>query len=354
MTVISTPHTPQGNGQGGFSLAEVAIALAIIGVLMAGTLMLVDSMRESRLTYDTQRKMSVIADALSIYAQTHNRLPCPADPVHQDVTDGTTTQAMTFGDERKLTGAAAADINRAGNCFDNNTNSHGIVPYRALGLPEQYARDSWGRYFTYVVSPVFARYNYLNVTDTTANRSAVHHAATAAQQSLVPKIRFCHTMQSVPQPTGLGAPINTATDANDIETRDNLINAQERFPFARSSAQHVLLSPTLPDRLYAYDHLAGDNDHTRAIAFSLLSHGPNGSGSYIAGNNTAARQGFAEARVAEQRNAQVGVNDTNPNQIFALEIQEGGVVADRFDDIVLTMTQDQIYARKGAQSCVIP
>ncbi|GEM_PF-3094149 len=352
----NTRHTArqrQRQNQSGFSLVEVTIAIAIIGVLMAGTLMILNSMREARLTLDTKRKMEVISDALSVYAQTHNRLPCPAHPVHQDVSDGTTTQAMITGDERKITGVNAADINRAGNCFDNNVTSHGFVPYRALGLDEYYARDGWGNHFTFVISPVFARYNFLNAADTTANRSAIHYASNSPETSLIPKIRFCHTMPNVPQATGAGAPHDTSTDARDFLYRDDTITAVERFPFSRNSAPHTVLAANLPDRLFAFDHAAGDNEHTRGIAFALISHGQNGQGAYRV-NETVNKSAFSSARLAEQRNAQLGVNDTNPNQVFALETAYQGALDTQFDDIVVTMTQDQVYARKGAQSCVIP
>lgn len=336
--------------EGGFSLVELAVAITAIGVLMAGTMTILDSMRAARLKLDTEQKMATIADALSTYAQTHHRLPCPASPIRQNVRQGGTTQAMHFGDERKLSPAGVADINRAGNCFSNRADSHGIVPFRALGLEEHFARDAWGRYFTFVISPVFARYNYVNTIENTVNRNVVHYLTTSSERSQIPKFRFCHTMNVAQQADGTGTH-NTDTDAQDLR---HVYGPGELYRFSRNAEPEVIGSGTLPDRLFALDHRAGNNEHTQAIAFALISHGENKSRAYM-GNETNNQFTTFNMGTPERRNGRNSLGGLGPNNVvYNLDYSEGNNLNTRFDDLVMVMTQDQIYSRKGGQSCVTP
>lgn len=341
--------------QGGFSLVELAVALTAIGLLMGGTLFIVKTTQHQLSIKDTRAKMEKIADHLSNYAQLHDRLPCPASPFRQNKSDVSGTQAVHFGDERVYTAANVTDIEQAADCYDNGVDSHGIVPYRALGLDENYARDAWGRYFTYVVSPVSARYNYINAADTTINRNVEHYVSTSTQRnSLTPKYRFCHGMPNTPDAVG-GA--NVTLDDSDDFQYNNLPAAS--FAYRRDSAPETVMAANNPDIAFSNDYQAGGADphpHTRRVAFALISHGTNGLGSYF-GNETANKfdNGALAGRPSEQANAAEPA-PLNPNNILSLEFADGptAAAAQLFDDIVMVKTQDQIFGRIGGQSCVTP
>jgi prepilin-type N-terminal cleavage/methylation domain-containing protein len=96
----------------GFSLVELAVALAIIALLIAGALIPLSTQMDVRNVADTRRSMESIRDAIIGFAQANGRLPCPAD--------GTVA-----------TGVAGA----------------------TLGVPEI---DGWSRRLSYWVSPVFS------------------------------------------------------------------------------------------------------------------------------------------------------------------------------------------------------
>ena len=64
--------------QRGFTLAELAIAFFIIGLLLAGAFMPLSSQVEVRNIADTKRTMDQIREAIIGYAQANGRLPCPA------------------------------------------------------------------------------------------------------------------------------------------------------------------------------------------------------------------------------------------------------------------------------------
>ena len=129
------------NRSKGFSLVELAVALAIIALLIAGALIPLSTQMDVRNVADTRRTMESIREAIVGFAQANGRLPCPAD--------GTVPAGGTdaFG-----LAAGTAQYNVAG--FPNQCASNaGTVPWATLGVPEV---DGWGRRFSYWVSPIFA------------------------------------------------------------------------------------------------------------------------------------------------------------------------------------------------------
>lgn len=112
--------------QRGFSLAEMAIVLVIVGILMASGLGALSSQLSNQRIKETKQMLERANEALLGYALSHNRLPCPAD-------------------------AAGLESTRtAGQC----TALYGDLPWQALGLPEN---DSWGRRLKYRVTSTFAK-----------------------------------------------------------------------------------------------------------------------------------------------------------------------------------------------------
>ncbi len=124
------------SGSKGFSLVELAVALAIIALLLAGALIPLSTQIEVRNVADTRRGMESIRDAITGFAQANGRLPCPAD--------GTIAAGTANAGTEQLSGASPNTT-----C----TTVFGVVPWATLGVPET---DAWGRRFSYWVSQVFA------------------------------------------------------------------------------------------------------------------------------------------------------------------------------------------------------
>jgi prepilin-type N-terminal cleavage/methylation domain-containing protein len=116
----------------GFTLAEMAVAVVILAILLFGAMVPFSTQLEIRNTADTRRAMDSITEAIIGFAQANGRLPCPAN-------GATATGAAGAGTEQ-LTGNFC-------------TSAVGVVPWATLGTPET---DAWERRFTYRVSPVFA------------------------------------------------------------------------------------------------------------------------------------------------------------------------------------------------------
>jgi prepilin-type N-terminal cleavage/methylation domain-containing protein len=105
-------------GERGFSLIEMAIVLAIMGLLIAMLAPLLGDISESNRAEVTLMRLDKVNDAMVVFLRQNGRLPCPGAP------DDT-----PLGIERS-------------SCAAGDGNS-GIVPFRTLGLPQADARDGY-------------------------------------------------------------------------------------------------------------------------------------------------------------------------------------------------------------------
>lgn len=117
----------------GFTLIELAIVLAILGLLLGGGSMLLQPMLDQNYRNETKSRLKSIEDALTIYAATNSDLPCPSNP--------------TLGPGSPANGVAA----NAGTVC-NSTAAFGGIPWQNLGLTEADVMDGWGRRISYAVT----------------------------------------------------------------------------------------------------------------------------------------------------------------------------------------------------------
>ncbi len=124
------------SGSKGFTLVELSIAFIIIVLLLAGAMIPLTTQIELRGIADTQRSMEQVREAIIGFAQANGRLPCPAPGNLAAGTANAGVEALNGGMPNRTCAAA-----------------FGVVPWATLGVPET---DSWGRRFSYGVSPAFA------------------------------------------------------------------------------------------------------------------------------------------------------------------------------------------------------
>ncbi len=330
--------------QQGFTLLELAVALLILGIMVAAAISLYQR-AQSQARYDiTNKNMDAIILALSVYVESAGRIPCPARP---------NANNTLFGWER---GVTAADLQvgsqkfPTGACNGNAAQREGIVPFLTLGIPFETIRDGWGNYFTYSVSPVFAR----------ANDASADPAAAAVNVSTIDepgdihgrcrhggwvdkdnkdnqnaiKARFCCADQSAPA-------YNQTTDIVVMHTSSPAANPISPSTAVRSA---ILFDSVNEPFLDANSTPDLDISAIESPAFALVSHGPDGLGAYL-GNGTLNRNGAAAGRDAENADGDRTFIDGPAN------LNAGG---NHFDDIIRWMTQDGIMAAHGALSCAYP
>ncbi|MDW5415461.1 type II secretion system protein [Iodobacter sp. CM08] len=115
--------------QSGFTLAEIAIVLVIVGIMLAGGLGAFKAQTDAQRSNEGRAQLAEIKESLLGFAVQNGHLPCPANPA-----------LTTFVEDR----AANGTCNRA----------QGRVPGASLGLAK--STDPYGQPFTYRVSTDFA------------------------------------------------------------------------------------------------------------------------------------------------------------------------------------------------------
>jgi prepilin-type N-terminal cleavage/methylation domain-containing protein len=118
----------------GFTLVELAVALAVIGLLLGMLVVPLNAQIDQQRVNETQKHLSLIHEALLGFAVAQGRLPCPA------------VANSNAGIEAKGVPACLPAVTVGAIAV-------GVVPWATLGLPEA---DPWGHRFTYVVHGAFA------------------------------------------------------------------------------------------------------------------------------------------------------------------------------------------------------
>lgn len=111
----------------GFTLAEMAVVMILIGIAMTMGLKMVTSTLENASYSETKSKQERIKIALIGYLRTNGRLPCP------DNAAGVAS------------GVEVSPCINAGDGF-------GVVPWQTLGIPRDTVQDGWGNFFSYTVA----------------------------------------------------------------------------------------------------------------------------------------------------------------------------------------------------------
>lgn len=303
--------------QDGYLLLELAIVMIVIGFLITALFPFYQSYLYRGAIVDTKKRMVIVSKAFSTYVQTHWRLPCPAN--------SSVAAGEQLGLER-MTAVVGDGCDAAAVALDP-TVSHGIVPYRTLGIPEQYAKDGYGNFFTYVVSPDYTVDNRLGVSPDFVNRRLAHLVAgddngdgdsnDDGRFALLPRAQFC-------------APLNnSATDIVIIQDGATLYQGGART--TNNIARTINPNPNL-----------NREDAVTSVAMVLISHGENKAGAYQSDGNQypASAVGTSEE-----------ITSRNDNGIVQMESNYANTGVSEYDDIVNFYTQDEIYALAGRNSC---
>jgi hypothetical protein len=120
----------------GAVLMEVALAVAVLGLVLAGGLMVAPAVVEHRRLTLTEARMDRVERALGASLLSLGVLPCPADALGPG-------EDWMPGSCPRREGAEATP---------SSLYTMGTLPWWTLGLMEEETRDGWGNRFTYGVS----------------------------------------------------------------------------------------------------------------------------------------------------------------------------------------------------------
>jgi prepilin-type N-terminal cleavage/methylation domain-containing protein len=116
----------------GFTLVELAVVLAIFGLLLSIMVIPLSTQVDQQRIAEAERHLSAVREAIIGFAIANGRLPCPANPATASGTAGAGTE------NKPGAGCAVAE---------------GVIPWTTLGVPES---DPWGMRLSYRVSMAFA------------------------------------------------------------------------------------------------------------------------------------------------------------------------------------------------------
>jgi type II secretory pathway pseudopilin PulG len=143
----------QASGQKGFSLVDVSILVAILGLLMASLLSYNTIKRETNGWQRTNASLDQAKEAIQQFYRLNLRLPCPA-PINlrPGVTGYGTepTGALACGGAGAPTWAANGMV-KVIRSAGSRTVRIGALPTRSLGLADPFGLDGWDRKIGYAV-----------------------------------------------------------------------------------------------------------------------------------------------------------------------------------------------------------
>ncbi|MES2729443.1 MAG: type II secretion system protein [Pseudomonadota bacterium] len=360
--------------QKGFTLIEIAVVIAILGVVTASGIAVFNNYIRSDKADKTEIRADRVLDSLSVYAQRYNRLPCPADPA----------ASVAQAGQEKNNGRCFITQNGATTGYSISNASTGILPWRALGLSEEDARDSWGRYFTYKPAPhlTMDTRGAPTFVSTSGGNAVVHDACRTPQwfartgsvtsgHANRPKALFC--CNATPPTTFLSV-IAGVPGVMPTNYRDNAIVTDVSLSGAGSeatvdSAATVSASNAWIDKDASYysdfsatnrqgsNSTQPDSPQIRAagIAVTLISHGVDGGYAYSGANESTRNDGRAnalETAAVQEPQAIAGIA-YNPKTSQGL-LDRLGNRPSAADDIVISLRTDQVYSRVGNATCAKP
>ena len=130
----------------GFTLAEIAIVLLIVGFLLGGIMAMITSQTEQRNWSDTQSRLEAARDAILGYALANGRLPCPANSTSAGAEVPAGGGLCGTGTTQDYYGGVVAGV------------TYGLLPAVTIGYQpvdsQGFALDAWGNRIRYAVSRV--------------------------------------------------------------------------------------------------------------------------------------------------------------------------------------------------------
>ena len=187
--------------QPGFTLVEMAVALAIVGLLLSGLIPTLSSQMEQRQANETRKQLDEIQQALIGFAIANGRLPCPASD-----------SPTSYGQESFCTSTTGACIATTtyqshGKCSNFY---NGLVPAATLGISpvdaQGYLLDGWGNRIRYAVIE-----KTINGIDNALTSNNGMQSATMTKITDASLLNVCVSSTGI---TGsdCGAPLNKLTD----------------------------------------------------------------------------------------------------------------------------------------------
>lgn len=333
------------SNKSGFTLIEVATVVVIAGIILVGALTLLLPVVQSTRIIETREKMVRIEKILNSYAAANHRLPCPAVPNR-----GAANPPYGYESGSGANGDAIPSPNCA--------LGEGVVPFRTLGIPESLTRDAWGGPLLYAVNASFT----VDPTLAPAALPLIHPQCrtrawffetgftgatglVASQNRNMAKAVFCCAQpiagQGLTMLDDVGA--NVLPLAPDAGPDGYQLGSAMMRPVDPATNLPISILDSVSD-YYKAPQVPPANARITAVAYAIISHGPDQRGIFNLNNGTRVNPPAGDAQ------AENADGDTTYVDQYARSQSQG---ATQNDDLVVWQTQDSILASQG-DSCVVP
>ena len=199
----------------GFSLIEMAVVLVITGLILGTVIGAMNVQITGQRIKQTQERQQVIKEALINFVLQNSRLPCPALNTLPD-TD------VNAGNESCSPTVNSIDVPSANSAY------FGAVPWKALGIPAESAKDAYGRRFTFVVTggatslgPATISSMMGNLSFANENGAAINACSLTPCDKLGVATIISHGPNGFGGFTGSGSVLANSADANELENSSN-------------------------------------------------------------------------------------------------------------------------------------
>lgn len=212
----------QPSHQAGFTLAELAIVLVIVGLLLGGLLIPLGTQQDIQYRAETTRALDDTIEALIGYAVVNGHLPCPAT-------------SATDGNEDRNAGTGACN------------KRYGFIPWITLSSPKV---DGWGRLLGYSVTNAFSNstseFSLTSSADITIwTRNTAGTLTQLSNTDAIPAVVFSHGKNgywATIGETGSSLADSTTTSPNNVDEDVNA--AQSIITAGKSQREFVSRTPS--------------------------------------------------------------------------------------------------------------
>ena len=198
---LSTKRSPPNTRERGFTLAELAIVMLIIALILGGILIPLGSQVQNKRIADTQKTLEEIKEALIGFAVINKRLPGPAISAANGIEKGACTVPVT--------------------CT-------GFIPWTTLGVNKF---DAWGKMIRYSVTPSFTSATGITITTTVGDklvRTRDSAGAFVDQAINVPVVLISYGAKNFSF-SETGAPLSDSSTTNLDEETNTGLSSQTTF-----------------------------------------------------------------------------------------------------------------------------
>jgi type II secretory pathway pseudopilin PulG len=132
----------------GFTLIEMAIMLAVIGLVVVAAGRTIGPVLDSRKGEATMKRMDIVQQALQLYIIRNGCLPCPTNGALASTNAAAGLATSLAGVTYTTPGGVPGAVRCSSDCQITNA----TLPWRDLGISEAEVVDGWGNRIRYMVA----------------------------------------------------------------------------------------------------------------------------------------------------------------------------------------------------------